>query len=695
MFRAQAKRYGFDEQKYLAALERVPRWSHEHVEAVMSFYTKLAGMISSLSLSTIKLAREVSTREKLFKDLGRSEEQFRALVQNHTDVIMRFDCHYRHLFVNAAVSQFVSIPPESFTGKTHRELGFPESQCQLWEENLKKVLSTGQPLETEFEFDGPGGKQVVNWRLFPEHGTTGQVETVLSVSRDITARKYMQKSLERERKAFQLIAESSASGGGGGSSDLCRKILSGLVSTLGFDCGTLRLYDEEKKILYPAAASGVPRDMMNTFSPQHIDDAYYLAAHVGRTREAIFAPDVKQHKILQAHGTRLDELGVHSIISWPIIDSRQALLGVIQLMAFNAKEIPGNDRDFFEAVAGMFSIALERALALEALKSSHEKLAATLNALPDAMFEVDMEGIFREDRSHTSEDLYVPPEAFIGKSLEDVLPAPVSPLVREALRDAEMKGSHRGTVYCLEMPAGPRWYELSVACKGAPGTPEMRFIALVRNITERKEAEEKITSLLAEKELLLREVHHRIKNNMNTMMNLLTLQSATLHDPAAVTALKEARSRLSSMGLLYDKLYRSENVREMAISDYLPPLINEIVGTFPSRGMVEIKMDIGDFVLGVKVLSSLGLMVNELLTNAMKYAFSGRRSGVITISASSGDNRATFMVEDNGVGIPESIAFETSTGFGLQLVALLTKQLKGTIRLERGQGTRFILEFNV
>jgi two-component system, sensor histidine kinase PdtaS len=220
-------------------------------------------------------------------------------------------------------------------------------------------------------------------------------------------------------------------------------------------------------------------------------------------------------------------------------------------------------------------------------------------------------------------------------------------------------------------------------------------IATIQDISERKLAEEKIKSLLREKELLLREMHHRIKNNMNTMISLLTLQSKTMKDPSASAALLDARSRLQSMGVLYQKLYQAGGLEEISIGDYLPSLIDEIVGIFPNRDMVIIETGIENFMLDERKVNPLGMMVNELLTNAMKYAFAGRDEGLIRISASIKGTHATLIIEDNGVGVPDSIDIAASTGFGLQLISMLTEQLEGTIRLERQNGSRFILEFDV
>jgi two-component sensor histidine kinase len=122
-------------------------------------------------------------------------------------------------------------------------------------------------------------------------------------------------------------------------------------------------------------------------------------------------------------------------------------------------------------------------------------------------------------------------------------------------------------------------------------------------------------------------------------------------------------------------------------------LADEIVRNFPNAGIVTVEKHIEDFTLVVKKASPLGIILNELLTNSMKYAFIGRKSGAITISASLKENRVTFVVQDDGIGIPESTHVEGSTGFGTKLIEMLTEQLDGTVRIEREHGTKFILEF--
>jgi PAS domain S-box-containing protein len=213
------------------------------------------------------------------------------------------------------------------------------------------------------------------------------------------------------------------------------------------------------------------------------------------------------------------------------------------------------------------------------------------------------------------------------------------------------------------------------------------------DISKRMQAEEANRSLLAEKSILLKEVHHRIKNNMNNLSSLLSLQAQTVKEPSAVTALEDANARLQSMALLYDRLYRSPDFTELSIRDYLPALIEEIVSNFPASTGVKVEMTVQEFILDARRLQSQGIIINELITNIMKYAFKGRDGGKISVSATMTGFHVLISIQDDGNGIPESVSFGNSTGFGLQLIQGLTQQLAGTIRIERGMVTKVVLEF--
>ena len=180
---------------------------------------------------------------------------------------------------------------------------------------------------------------------------------------------------------------------------------------------------------------------------------------------------------------------------------------------------------------------------------------------------------------------------------------------------------------------------------------------------------------------------------MYSISSLLSLHAANVSEPTAVAAIEDAGNRLRSMMVLYDRLYRSERFNDIAVGEYLPHLVEEIVANFPNSGQVRIENSCDDFVLSADKLQPVGIIVNELLTNAMKYAFVGRTDGAIRVSATLKGNLVSIELKDNGVGIVESVDFENSTGFGFLLIRGLAQQLNGRVRFERGGGTRAILEF--
>jgi PAS domain S-box-containing protein len=212
------------------------------------------------------------------------------------------------------------------------------------------------------------------------------------------------------------------------------------------------------------------------------------------------------------------------------------------------------------------------------------------------------------------------------------------------------------------------------------------------DVSELKRAEGEVRDLLKEKELILREVHHRIKNNMNTVRSLLSLQARMLNDPGAVAALKDSEQRVYSMMSLYDKLYRSEHINELPADIYLSKLIDDIVGTFPNKNIVHVVKDLAPIVLGPKVLSAFGLILNETITNAMKYAFIDRSNGILSVSLKALDRRLKLEVADDGVGLPNAVDIGSSQNFGLYLVQILAMQLDGEIRLTRAGGTAWTLD---
>ncbi len=222
-----------------------------------------------------------------------------------------------------------------------------------------------------------------------------------------------------------------------------------------------------------------------------------------------------------------------------------------------------------------------------------------------------------------------------------------------------------------------------------------RDIELLYSNHSLHENNSKLNTLLAEKETILKEVHHRIKNNIASIEGLLSMQSQSISNFEAVSALQDALGRVSSMRILYDKLLITEEYEDISVKNYLESLIDAVAVLFPYKLKITIDKQISDFNLSSKKVTPLGIILNELLTNIMKYAFKGRESGLINISLSSIKNLATLTIQDNGNGISEGFDISESKGFGLMLVKMLSEQLGGTFTIENYHGTRSILKFEI
>jgi PAS domain S-box-containing protein len=210
------------------------------------------------------------------------------------------------------------------------------------------------------------------------------------------------------------------------------------------------------------------------------------------------------------------------------------------------------------------------------------------------------------------------------------------------------------------------------------------------DVTDRVAAEAAVQNLVAEKELLLREVHHRIKNNMNTMASLLSLQAFSASGPEVVEALHDAASRMESMRVLYDKLYRSETIQTVSVREYLNDLISHALSLFPGDTNVTSTTDIADVQLSPDLLAPLGIILNEVITNAMKHAFADRGHGQLALMLETRRDELVVSVRDDGPGIPgigpDPVRLDAQAGgvgdhtggLGMTVIASLTEQLKGS-----------------
>ena len=216
-----------------------------------------------------------------------------------------------------------------------------------------------------------------------------------------------------------------------------------------------------------------------------------------------------------------------------------------------------------------------------------------------------------------------------------------------------------------------------------------------RDITERKKSEDKIKASLKEKEVLLREIHHRVKNNLQIISTLLALQADEITDSKTLENYRESENRIQSIALIHEKMYQSKDISNIDFTSYIKSLINDLMYSYDADSRnIQSVIDTGNFLFSIETVQPLGLIINEIISNSLKYAFKNGDEGNVLVKLEKIDfNNFKLTVGDDGVGFPQNIDFKNTSSLGLQLVNELVKQLDGDITLNKGNGTEFIIVF--
>ncbi len=223
----------------------------------------------------------------------------------------------------------------------------------------------------------------------------------------------------------------------------------------------------------------------------------------------------------------------------------------------------------------------------------------------------------------------------------------------------------------------------------------VEIIGSVVDISDRKWAEDQIRASLDEKEVMLKEIHHRVKNNLQVISSLLKLQAGYINDEQTLEVFKVSQNRVRAMALIHEKLYQSEDLAKTDFAEYIRNLVTDLLRSYSmSSRVVELDLQIDEVRLSIDTAIPCGLIINELVSNSLKYAFSESQPGRIGIRLrAEPENQYILVVEDTGVGFPDYVDFRKTKSLGLQLVCNLTKQIQGVIYLDQSQGTRFTIAF--
>ncbi len=347
------------------------------------------------------------------------------------------------------------------------------------------------------------------------------------------------------------------------------------------------------------------------------------------------------------------------------------------------------------AVLGTLLDITERMRAEKALRESEERFRTAFRTSPDAMcintFEntefIDINDGFLNLTGYTREEV-------IGKTIFDL------GIWHHDKDRQHLVEALQATGQVSNMETGFRLKNNSVipclySAKSFSLEDGTYVLSIVSDITELKSAEDKIKASLLEKEILLKEIHHRVKNNLQVISGLLNLQSHYIKEEESKEIYRESQNRIITMALIHEELYQREDLSSIDFADFLQNLSDNLLSSYGmDRRRISIELDIKEAELIIDTAIPCGLIINELVSNSLKHAFPGNQKGEIRVKLHSTGNKGySLKISDNGVGFPRGMNFRQTKSLGLQLVTVLVDQLGGTIKMVKRKGTTFNITF--
>jgi PAS domain S-box-containing protein len=423
-------------------------------------------------------------------------------------------------------------------------------------------------------------------------------------------------------------------------------------------------------------------DMMNeAFAVMH---GYTVEELAGRPVGDIIGPEGRAE--LQRQLSTINQKGDHV---FDAISKRKD--GTTFPVQVDVAAVKDGDGNVLYCITNMLDIS-ERKQVEEILRFAARQWRTTFDAMKDMVFLLDREGRIKRCNIATAVYFDKPLEEINGRNCCEFIHGTKVPA--EQCPFQLMLQTKRREHNILQR--GEKWFDVVVDPLLDDSGAVNGAVHIMYDVTERKQAEEQIRESLGEKEILLKEIHHRVKNNLQVIMSLLRHQAEYAQDQKIHDIFLESQSRIKAMSFIHEKLYQSDNLAKICLRDYIGSLAKSLFSTYKvNAAQIHLAVDADDISLGVDTAIPCGLIINELVSNSLKHAFPDSRTGRIAITVRTvRPGEFELVVDDDGVGIPPGLDIINAKSLGLHLVTLLAKnQLRGNIEIMKNTGTRFRIRF--
>lgn len=610
--------------------------------------------------STTGVIRDVTERREAEEKLRKSEQKYRWVTENIHDVIFATDEQGEIIFVSGAHEQILGKKKEEIIGNYLDELTssmfyIPPNDFQNLMKKYEQAIRRDVVLEYEIGIERNGEVRYLEYREKRQKDEKDNFIGSIGVIRDITERKRAELATQKSEQRLKAIIEAS---------------MNAIIEVN--EEGEIVLFNPSAEDLFGFAAEDILGQKLGVILRKDLDIPHQkrlyryinkgigMCGHIGHREEkcfrrkdgSLFIGEVAMSGA-RANGNRFLVASIHDITQRK--EAEKAL-----------RRSEENYRILFDATTDalfvheikeggiMGNFIKVNSVACQRLGYSEEELLEMSPAdIDDPEFEIDLEGIWKK----------------ISRG--------------ESVRFEQIHVTKNGERIPVEIHAqGFDWDE------------RMAIISLVRDITERKERVEKLHSLVRQKELLLQEIHHRVKNNLNVISSLLDFESDSTQDKKTLETLRDAKNRIRAMALIHEHLYQSENLAHINFHRYAQILLEEIFYAYGiSYNDVTTEINVNNISLPIDKAIPCSLIINEAVSNSLKYAFSEESTGKISIQFYEEDDNICLEIADNGIGLSHDFDLETVKTLGLRIIKMLTRQLEGSVTIDGSDGTTIKINF--
>jgi PAS domain S-box-containing protein len=645
--------------------------------------------------------RDITERKLAEKALQESDARFRELADSITDVFFATDKDLRYTYWNKASEELTGIPAQDAIGKSIVKI-FPDTpETRRAVEIYQDVLKTKQPRNFENEYNLGGKRFYLDISVYPTAGGIAVITT------DITERKRAEEALRNTEARLNTILQSSPipkfvidNNHQVISWNKALEEISGIRAeqVLGTTRHWMAFYQQERPCMADLIVDGSIDKI-----PEIYKDKFQKSPLIEGSYEAIdFFPHIGG-KGMWLH-----------FVAAPIRDLAGTVIGAVETLEDITRLKEGE----------------------EALRESEKRYR---NVVED---QTEFICRFLPDGMHLfANEAYC---SYFGKTCDLVINTQFKPTIpqqdRQIVKEHFASLTRQHPIATIEhrivMQDGQiRWQQWNDRAIFDKNGKVLEYQSVGRDITEKKLSEEALEELtnkleqrvtertdalmhlneemlveianrkdverqlqrtVSEKETLLKEIHHRVKNNLQIIASLLNLQSQYIKDEQTLAVIKDSQNRIKAMALIHEKIYQSKSLDRIDYGDYLEKITRSLFESYGiSPKKIVMKIHAKNILLHIDKAIPCSLILNELLSNSFKHAFPKDRTGEIRIDVKLGGDTLRLLYSDNGVGLPESVTLDRTESLGMRLISGLTQQLKGTIEIQRGGGTTFVIVFNV